>query len=484
LGAPHEGEDLPTLPSGTAKAPDIMEFDVLPRVYAPGSSGSLLAGRTSAAVLNLDGAYTRWGIGLDPVTTALRGLGVRADRYRALDLQTFGAGIGGHELPGERVAYPSNFFPNLTEYGIKDSLAAWYRILIDSNGESDASSVTAQDARLLTEWWNAPTGNDGGDRCILASGDNLFSMLLSASPGLSTTEQRDLASSVFGVSTAGDAWTGAATNPYPVIDDRFAGGGPGLGPAGTFTYPVDGGCPNPNRFDGLFKTSSATVAVLYPGGVAEAAGIANFAENDPVPDHDRSKAIAYAFSIESIRRAGIAPSSTNYVHSGAELWMRVLYKFLTSCRGPRSAGGTGVCWPCPSDPQMAGNWAVLGGFETATYGPLYAIQDPAVATGVEPEAIEPAPAVNALGQNRPNPFNPATIIPYSLASPGRVAIRIFDVGGRCVRILFNRKESPGTHAVPWDGKLGTGAQAPSGIYFYRIEYPDGSVSSKKMAMLR
>jgi len=134
---------------------------------------------------------------------------------------------------------------------------------------------------------------------------------------------------------------------------------------------------------------------------------------------------------------------------------------------------------------MSGNWASLSGFQVGTYGPLYAIQDPAAITDVlVSEPASGVPRVNALQQNRPNPFNPATEIRFSLASRGRVAIRVFDVGGRVVRTLVDRGLPEGDHAVRWNGDLDGGGRAASGIYFYRITYPDGAISAKKMTMLR
>jgi hypothetical protein len=35
----------------------------------------------------------------------------------------------------------------------------------------------------------------------------------------------------------------------------------------------------------------------------------------------------------------------------------------------------------------------------------------------------------------------------------------------------------------WNGKTDGGNPAASGVYFYRITFPDGSISSKKMMIL-
>jgi hypothetical protein len=483
-----EVESLPVLPAGSIQAPDIIEFDVLPRAYPPGAGGTLAAGRTDAKVLNLDGAYSVWSNGYDPVTQALRAMGVRADRYRLLQGLGEGNNVGGHELPGDWPVRLGSFFPNGTEYGIVDSLAAHYNIIIQSSHLRDWTVFEEQDAAVVSAWWNTDTGVNGGDRCILGTGDALFSALLNGSKALPQfSNQVALAQNVFGVASCIDAWTGASTTLYPTIDDRFAGGGPGLASPGTFTYPVDGGCPDPNRFDGLTKVGSpdAQNAVFYPGGVPEVAGIAYSTEKDAggSTDNDRSKALAYGFSIQFIRASGIPPSASNYVRSGVQNRMRVLYKFLTSCR--KTTGGTTPCWPCPSNAaEMISNWATASGFQTGTYGALFPIQDFTTATGVPEEGPGVPGFVNSLSQNRPNPFNPETVVPYSLAAEGRVTIRIFDVAGRLVRTLVDGRQTAGPHVARWNGKADRGRPLASGIYFYTIRYPDGSASSRKMTILR
>jgi len=59
--------------------------------------------------------------------------------------------------------------------------------------------------------------------------------------------------------------------------------------------------------------------------------------------------------------------------------------------------------------------------------------------------------VNALAQNRPNPFNPRTVIPFNLAASGQATLRIYDVAGRVVRTLVDTELEPGTHQIAWDG---------------------------------
>ncbi|MEK7329334.1 MAG: T9SS type A sorting domain-containing protein, partial [Candidatus Eisenbacteria bacterium] len=91
---------------------------------------------------------------------------------------------------------------------------------------------------------------------------------------------------------------------------------------------------------------------------------------------------------------------------------------------------------------------------------------------------------NRLFQNRPNPFNPETIIPYSVAAKGKVTIGIYDISGRCIRTLVDAVKDPGIYQTRWTGELDSGGKAASSIYFYRITYPDGASLAKKMALLR
>jgi hypothetical protein len=481
----REVTDLPTLPGGSIVAPDIIEFDVLPGVYSTaGSAGTLVAGRTNTPLLDLDGGYTAWNFNAHATVQALKLMGVRADRYRMLQGLEEGGHIGGHEFAGTRAGRASNYFPNMDEYRIRDSLSVWYRIMIQSSHTSTSTVDEESDSRLIKEWWESSTGTDGGDRCLFASGDNYFNNLLAVG-GVPHPNENALALSVFGVAAAANQWNGAgapSVGAFPTIRDMFAdpAAGPGLGVAGNYSYQIDGGCPAPNRFDALTKagTAEAQNSALYPtfASVTNVAAVANLSERDTPVDHDRNKALGYGFSIQFIRQGG-----ENLLDNRAQ----VLYKFLTSCRGPRAATDTASCWPCPTDPNKYGNWATLAsGFQTSTYGPLYAIQNGNLAAaGVGP--IASAPALNRIQGNYPNPFNPETAVRFTSAQSGRVDVRIFDVAGRLVQTITKNATS-GVNEVRWNGKSSDGRDLASGVYFVKVKYPDGSESLNglKIAIVR
>jgi hypothetical protein len=103
-----------------------------------------------------------------------------------------------------------------------------------------------------------------------------------------------------------------------------------------------------------------------------------------------------------------------------------------------------------------------------------------------PTAVSEAtglPLKFTLGQNYPNPANPATTITYELASPATVRLGIFDLLGRQVRRLAEGAKPAGQHAAAWDGYDQQGRRAGSGIYLYRLETPAGT-KVRKLALVR
>ena len=94
----------------------------------------------------------------------------------------------------------------------------------------------------------------------------------------------------------------------------------------------------------------------------------------------------------------------------------------------------------------------------------------------------------ALLQNFPNPFNPETWIPYTLAHDADVAVHIYDVEGKLVRQLDIGQQQPGSYlsrerAGYWDGKDQLGASVSSGIYFYTLKADEFS-DTRRMVILK
>jgi hypothetical protein len=88
-----------------------------------------------------------------------------------------------------------------------------------------------------------------------------------------------------------------------------------------------------------------------------------------------------------------------------------------------------------------------------------------------------------LYQNYPNPFNPSTTISYSLAQPGEVQLKIFNMLGQKVRTLVNGHESAGAFRVSWDGRDDAGTVLSSGTYFYELRAP-GQQATRSMLLMK
>jgi len=93
-----------------------------------------------------------------------------------------------------------------------------------------------------------------------------------------------------------------------------------------------------------------------------------------------------------------------------------------------------------------------------------------------------------LMQNYPNPCNPETWIPYNLANPGSVVIKIYSASGQLIRILDLGYKDSGSYsdrikAAHWDGVNESGETVSSGLYFYVINCGDFS-SVRKMIVSR
>ncbi len=79
-----------------------------------------------------------------------------------------------------------------------------------------------------------------------------------------------------------------------------------------------------------------------------------------------------------------------------------------------------------------------------------------------------APRAAMLLPNRPNPFNPGTVIPFRLDSPAMVELAIYDATGRFVRMLLSQNVGAGSHEIPWDGRDQGGHAVASGVYTVRL----------------
>lgn len=127
------------------------------------------------------------------------------------------------------------------------------------------------------------------------------------------------------------------------------------------------------------------------------------------------------------------------------------------------------------------------GGETQTFGPLPADRRLTVnqSTGIsDVDDTRPVPALPALHDPWPNPFNPLTTISFDLPAPATITLAVHDVSGRRVRLLAaGLPLQPGSISLTWDGRDDDGRAVASGVYICRLE-ADGFSDQRKMALLR
>jgi hypothetical protein len=84
-----------------------------------------------------------------------------------------------------------------------------------------------------------------------------------------------------------------------------------------------------------------------------------------------------------------------------------------------------------------------------------------------------------LFQNFPNPFNPVTNLRFEISELRFIKIKIYDLLGKEISILFNKKLSPGEYEIQWDGTYFS-----SGIYFYSLYVSNQLIDTKKLILLK
>jgi len=88
-----------------------------------------------------------------------------------------------------------------------------------------------------------------------------------------------------------------------------------------------------------------------------------------------------------------------------------------------------------------------------------------------------------LLQNYPNPFNSYTHISFNNFKLQNISLEIFDVNGKKIIAVLNKRLSPGYYNIIWDGKNSKGIKLSSGVYFYILK-SSYSYKIRKMIILQ
>ena len=78
------------------------------------------------------------------------------------------------------------------------------------------------------------------------------------------------------------------------------------------------------------------------------------------------------------------------------------------------------------------------------------------------------PAMLSITGNYPNPFNPETIIEFTLPQKANTVVAVYSTTGQRIRTLAEGMMLPGAHTLRWDGRDEYGRSVSSGAYIAEV----------------
>lgn len=94
------------------------------------------------------------------------------------------------------------------------------------------------------------------------------------------------------------------------------------------------------------------------------------------------------------------------------------------------------------------------------------------------ESMKLLPEQFSISRIYPNPFNPITTIEFAIPQQNIVIIELYDIAGRKIKELLNRRMPKGYYSIPLDGN-----NMASGIYFIQLNY-NGQYITKKLTLIK
>jgi hypothetical protein len=86
--------------------------------------------------------------------------------------------------------------------------------------------------------------------------------------------------------------------------------------------------------------------------------------------------------------------------------------------------------------------------------------------------------------NYPNPFNPTTVIEFSVQNDCKIDLTIFNIKGQKVKTITSNEFTKGTHSIIWNGVDEFGKSVSSGIYYYKLNTNGKTEAVKKCLLLK
>ncbi len=86
--------------------------------------------------------------------------------------------------------------------------------------------------------------------------------------------------------------------------------------------------------------------------------------------------------------------------------------------------------------------------------------------------------------NFPNPFNPTTMISFSIPEESKIELTVYNLKGQKVITLVKEELPAGKHSAIWDGRDYNQQSVGSGIYFYKFNVNGKTEAVKKCLLLK
>ena len=78
----------------------------------------------------------------------------------------------------------------------------------------------------------------------------------------------------------------------------------------------------------------------------------------------------------------------------------------------------------------------------------------------------------------PNPFNPQTVLSFYNNRVNNVNVKVYDISGRLVNIIADKKFSIGRHSLFWNA-----SSFPSGVYFIHVNSGE-DIHTQKIMLIK
>ena len=141
-------------------------------------------------------------------------------------------------------------------------------------------------------------------------------------------------------------------------------------------------------------------------------------------------------------------------------------------------------WTVPNNPTTQARVRVVAYDAAANSGSDQSNANFTIASvsGVPGEGVDPrgVPAEVVLLQNRPSPFSDVTEIEFGLPVAAAVSLKAYGVDGRLVATLADGAYDAGYHRIAWRGTDAHGRRVAAGVYFYRLESAEKTLTQKML----